>query len=165
MTGNHLQRYSHTSNWSLVYSSSKRGRVSRLSSHSHSPLLPRLRRNMKRYLTLTKVLPRKNFIILLILPFSGFWCKWKSTGVLQQGGRGPQLVQGWRGEAEDELEHQKAAGDDQRASCCILLIWHFTPVMLSGNAKQNETNFAVRSRWTIVRTNMQTSCKKPTSFR
>ena len=128
------------SNWSLVYSFSKRGRVSRLSSHSHSPLLPRLRRNMKRYLTLTKVLPRKNFIILSILPFPGFWCKWKSTGVLQQGGRGPQLVQGWRGEAEDELEHQKAAGDDQRVSCCILMIWHFTPVMLSGNAEQNETN-------------------------
>ena len=51
-------------------------------------------------------------IILSILPFPGIWCKWKSTGVLQQGGRGPQLVQGWRGEAEDELEHQKAAGDD-----------------------------------------------------
>ena len=64
-------------------------------------------------------------IILSILPFPGFWCKWKSTGVLQQGGRGPQLVQGWRGEAEDELEHQKAAGDDQIVSCCILLIWHF----------------------------------------
>ena len=104
-------------------------------------------------------------IILSILPFPGLWCKWKSTGVLQQGGRGPQLVQGWRGEAEDELEHQKAAGDDQRVSCCILLIWRFNRVMLSGNAEENETNFAVRLRWTIVRTNMQTSCKKPTSFR
>ena len=33
------------------------------------------------------------------------------------------------------------------------------------SSQQNETNFAVCSRWMTARMNMQTSCKKPTSFR
>ena len=34
--------------------------------------------------------------------------------MLQQGGCGPQPVEGRCGEAEDELKHQEAAGDDCR---------------------------------------------------
>ena len=125
----------------------------------------------------------------------GIWGEWEGVGMLQQGGRRPQPVEGWCGEAKNELKHQEAAGTKMMMADHqiyeIRIFWTFFVQVLNNSAnstssrqncchrcpafcnqfinicaaQQNETNFAVCSRWMTARMNMQTSCKKPTSFR
>ena len=51
----------------------------------------------------------------VLLVSQGIWGKREGIGVLQQGRCRSQPVEGRCGEAEDELKHQEAAGDDCEA--------------------------------------------------